>query len=383
MTRVTFLLSKDPIAERGGDLDTSRVVMGLAATAFEVSAICLSSSSPGTSTVDIVPGGLALTRVPKPAYVRRQLLVDSIRTRRSIVHVRFDLEPLLPAIEASDADVFVAEHSYMAETFMRSRHFGTKGLVVNTINTESGVWRSTRGLLGRLEWRRILRDELRVAGAAHAVGVYDREEADLYRQHGVHARWLDVTRPPVTRLEVSTTPPRLVHLGRRDWPPNQEGFLEALRLWPAISAGIPGAELCIVGLKKPGATDPRLPPGVRDLGFVDDLDEFLGTCRALVAPIRTGGGVRAKLLDAASRGLPVVATTPAIGSLGPLFGLAAHDSDEDFIRQCRLLLQDRAAACAAGSRLYELNERHWASGKPRRGIEGLVRLAETRFGHGR
>ena len=81
-----------------------------------------------------------------------------------------------------------------------------------------------------------------------------------------------------------------------------------------IAAGIPGAELCVIGNKKPGAADPVLPAGVRDLGFVADLQEFLGTCRAMVAPIKTGGGVRVKILDSLRMGLPVVGTSAAIGS---------------------------------------------------------------------
>jgi glycosyltransferase involved in cell wall biosynthesis len=376
MTRITFLLSKDPVTERGGDLDTSRAVMRLAAESFEVSAICLSAEAPGTTLTNLAPGGLALTRVPKPPLKMLALLRDSVRSGRSPVHTRFDVDSLLPAIESCDADVFVAEHSYMAETFIRSAKFGVRPLVVNTINTESQVWRSTRGAIGRALWRVILRDEVRVARAADAVGVYDAEEADFYREHGVpNARWLDLTTPPADRLDIAATPRRLVFLGTREWPPNQEGFLEALRLWPQISAGIPDAELCLVGNKKPGSRDPAYPSGVRDLGFVADLDGFLRTCRALMAPIRTGGGVRAKLLDAASRGLPVVATSAAIGSLGPLFELSAHDAPADFVAECRRYLLDEGAAAAAGRRLFELNERHWSVDGPRRSIEDLFNTA--------
>ena len=134
------------------------------------------------------------------------------------------------------------------------------------------------------------------------------------------ARWLELTLPPADRVDVSATPPRLVFMGIRDWPPNQEAFLHALQLWPRIAAGIPNAELCVIGAKKPGAADPVYPDGVRDLGFVDDLAAFLGTCRAMVAPIKTGGGVRVKILDATRMGLPVIGTTAAMGSLA-LFGL--------------------------------------------------------------
>jgi polysaccharide biosynthesis protein PslH len=376
MTRVTFLLSKDPLTERGGDLDTTRVIMRLVADQFDVSAICLSSAKPGTSVVDLVPGGLLLTRVAKPPIVPRKLLARAVSSRRSLVHVRFDVDGLLPAIEAADAEIFVAEHSYMAEAFLRSSRFGSSGLVVNTINTESQVWRAAHGLVGRLEWRRIMRDELRVARGADAVGVYDHDEQAFYRSHGISsACWLDLTLPPTNQLDISVTPPRLVLLGRRDWPPNQEGFEEALRLWPEISTGIPGAELCVVGAKKPGVPDPDYPPGVRDLGFVDDLTPFLATCRALMAPIRTGGGVRVKILDAASRGMPVVATTPAIGSLSSLLQIPAFDTDAEFVTECRRYLLDRSAASKAGDHIYQANAGHWATGSTGSKVLGLLEAA--------
>ena len=35
----------------------------------------------------------------------------------------------------------------------------------------------------------------------------------------------------------------------------------------------------------------------------------------MIAPIKTGGGVRVKILDSIRMGLPVIGTTAAIGSL--------------------------------------------------------------------
>ena len=374
LSRVTFLLAKDPAREQGGDLATSRVVMRLAADVFDVSAICLAAEG-GTHRYDLGPG-IDLVKVPKPPVAPPRLMLKSARSRRSLVHERFDVDALLPAIEASDAEVFVAEHSYMAEAFLRSSRRRNARLIINTINTESQVWKATRGWLGRLECPRILRDEVRVARAADAVGTYDAEEAEFYRDNGVPAaRWIDLTFPPQPQIDIASTAPRLVFFGVRDWPPNQEAFLKSLELWPRISAGIPGAELVIAGAKKPGARDPQYPPGVHDVGFVPDLAEFLSTCRALMAPIKTGGGVRAKLLDAASRGLPIVATTPAIGSHGRLLDLAAHDDEDGFVEQCRRFLLDSSVAAAAGRELYEVNRQHWAQGRPRQSIEDLLGAA--------
>jgi glycosyltransferase involved in cell wall biosynthesis len=321
-----------------------------------------------------LPGGIPVVRVPKPKIRPTQLLADAVRKRRSLVHVRFDIDPLVAVIEGTESDVFVAEHSYMAESFLRSTKFRTAALIVNTNVSEALVWRATRGALGRLEALRLRRDELRVARAADAVGTYDEPDAAFYRANGVpRARWLDLTLPPVEQVDVSASPPRLVFMGLRDWPPNQEAFMYALRLWPRIAAGIPGAELCVIGKKKPGAADPVYPDGVRDLGFVEDLPQFLGTCRAMVAPIKTGGGVRVKILDSLRMGLPVVGTSAAVGDLGPLFGLETFDDDQGFVDACRRYLLDQQAAAEAGNRLYDINRRRWEDRRPHRAVEALLR----------
>ena len=372
VTKVTFLLSKDPATEHGGDIELSRVVMRLAAESFEVSAICMSHETPGFVMTDVVQGGLPLTRVYQGPVQKGRLLVGALRTNRSLVHVRFDTDELLEAIDASDAHVYVSEHSYMAETYLRSTRRGATGFIINTINTESQVWLATRAVLGRIEAPRLLRDEIRVGRAADAVGCYEIEEAEMYCRNGARGLFMDVTLPPIERVDVTSTPRRLVFLGARVWPPNQEGFLYALQLWPRISAGIPDAELCVVGAKKPGAKDPVYPDGVRDLGFVKDLPAFLGTCRGLMAPIKTGGGVRVKLLDSIRMGLPVVGTSAAVGSLKSLFEFPTFDDEESFVAECRRFLLDRDTAVAAGNKLYEANIAHWEQRRPHQAVEDLL-----------
>ena len=191
------------------------------------------------------------------------LVGNSVRTRRSVCHTRFDTDDLVRTLDELDSDVFLAEHSYMAESYLRSTQVDRSELVINTVNSESLVWRLTRGLPGTFEAPRILADELRVSRRASAIGTYDLEEAQFYRDRGCStARWIDLTLPPGERAGGDAEIPRLVFMGTRDWPPNQEGFLEILRLWPRISDGIPDAELCIIGAPKPGATPPPLPENV-------------------------------------------------------------------------------------------------------------------------
>jgi hypothetical protein len=363
--KIAFLIPKDPTTAHGGDVMMSRLITTLASTNHEVVRICL---SPDAGDLPAEPG---LVRVKKDPALSVKTVATAVRRRQSLVHARFNTDAMVAAIDRIDADIYVAEHNYMAEAFLRSTRQGGPGrLFVNTINSESLVWAQLHGTIGRLQGNRIRRDEMRTAAAAYAVGTYDADEADWYRTAGVErVSWLGLTLPPTDRIEIIDAGPRLVFLGDRTWPPNAEAAELARAWWAEISAGIPGAELVIVGSpaahEQPGATQ----PGLSEVGFVEDLPTMLGSCRGMMAPIRTGGGVRVKILEAATRGLPVVSTTIGIGSLGPLFGIPAYDDKDAFVRRCRELLTDANLAASEGARLYQANAAHWASDAPQRIVD--------------
>jgi len=366
--QVTYLLSKDPVTERGGDVEMANRMMAMAAESFDVDCICLSGESERVDNL--------VTRVAKPPVSAVRLLASSVRDRRSLVHSRFDTDSMVGAINRSTSTIFVTEHSYMAESWLRSeRSDGSSRLLVSTDVSESLVWGATRGWIGRIERGRILRDELRVARAADGVGAYDLDEVDYYVRNGVgHARWLDITLPPGGPVDPALAPRRLIFFGDRSWPPNQQAVEILLRWWPEISAGIVGAELVIVGrpLATTRTTSHSLPEGVRDLGFVRDLDAVLAGCRGLVAPIMTGGGVRVKILHALRVGLPTVSTSIGLGSLGSIFALVGYDDKEQFVGACRNLLLNPRVAEVEGRRLWSINRDRWVARVPHTTIESWL-----------
>jgi hypothetical protein len=79
----------------------------------------------------------------------------------------------------------------------------------------------------------------------------------------------------------------------------------------------------------------------------------------MAAPVSVGGGVRVKLLEAAARGLPVVATPEAIGSIEASLGMSAVQDVPDFVSRCRTFLLDADVAAADGARLHAANARRW------------------------
>jgi hypothetical protein len=73
-------------------------------------------------------------------------------------------------------------------------------------------------------------------------------------------------------------------------------------------------------------------------------------------------------------GLPIVGTSPAVGSLKAPFDLPTFDDEESFVAECRRFLLDRDAAVKAGNKLYELNTEHWRQHRPHQAVEELLRL---------
>ena len=80
-----------------------------------------------------------------------------------------------------------------------------------------------------------------------------------------------------------------------------------------------------------------------------------------------------KILDAVSRGLPVIGTGPAVGSLGELLGIASIDDPGEFIDRCRNYLLDRGAAAGYGARLYEIGADRWQNRLPHKTVDEWLR----------
>ncbi len=81
---------------------------------------------------------------------------------------------------------------------------------------------------------------------------------------------------------------------------------------PLVRAQRPGVRLTIAGA---APTDEVLAlgedPSIEVTGFVEDLEPYLARATVFVSPLRVGGGIIAKNIDAMASGLPVVTSTIA------------------------------------------------------------------------
>lgn len=369
MRTLLFMLGKDLHGNVGGDIAISRIIIQLALESVQVRTVSLSSEASDNEV-----SGFSVIKEPiRPV----RLVLRSIASRHSLVHTRFSQEGLIRWLESNDFDGYVAEHSYMAESYLQlaAGERNDKPLYVNTHVPQSHTWKRTPGF-NVFERGRLQRDELRVARAAKRLGCLDLSEALEYKSLGVSEPvWLKVLKPVENRVPVSSTEPQALFLGDRTWGPNQEAFRELLRMWPKIHKRVPSSKLLIAGKPGKGEQGIHIPDGVEVCGYVEDLAGLMNHSRVLIAPIRTGGGVRVKILEAIAIGLPVVSTTQGVGSLAELFdALIAEDDLEVFIDLSVRLLTDKDYANRLGMALHSRNVSLWEERIPQRSVQDWLEL---------
>jgi len=83
---------------------------------------------------------------------------------------------------------------------------------------------------------------------------------------------------------------------------------------------------------------------VTAIGYVDDLETLYSRVIAMIAPVVGGSGVRMKLLESMSAGMPTVTTTDGAAGLGVVDGreMLVADGEADFADGVVRLLQDRS-----------------------------------------
>lgn len=156
----------------------------------------------------------------------------------------------------------------------------------------------------------------------HTVAITNTDATELCKIQPALAGKLSVIPAAISARVLPSTPwshqgaPVLLHVGSLDWQPNVHGlrwFIEhvlplVVRRYPKVRVRIAGK--CSDRRVLQSLTSPR----VDVLGFIDDIEPLYDTCSVGIVPLQVGSGMRVKILDYMTRGVPVVSTT--IGAEG-------------------------------------------------------------------
>ncbi len=240
-------------------------------------------------------------------------------------------------------------------------------LVLDAHNVEADVLRTLaaqeRRALHRVRWRweaaKTERLERAVVRRVAAVCATSDEDAHEFERLGA-ARVLVVPNG-VDCVGIEHAPPaasvELVYVGHFGYRPNVLAAVELVdEVLPRVRAHLPAASLTLVGGTPPRELVARSGPHVAVAADVPDVLPYLRRARALVVPLRSGGGTRLKVLEALAAGTPVVSTPFGVSGLAVrngehvLLGTSPQQLADAVVR----ILRDEAAAVALSAAGREL-----------------------------
>lgn len=164
--------------------------------------------------------------------------------------------------------------------------------------------------------------------------------------------------------------------------PNVDAALYfARQILPLVRKRMPDAEFVVAGKNPPPSLLEMKGAGVRCLGFVEEVSAFYGDAEVVVAPIRFGGGIKIKVLEAMACGKAVVTTSVgAEGIAGADQGvLMVADGAEAFADAVISLLSDRAGSVALGNGARQFIEQRFSWRRFIDDLDGIyTRLVQTK-----
>jgi glycosyltransferase involved in cell wall biosynthesis len=159
------------------------------------------------------------------------------------------------------------------------------------------------------------------------------------------------------RPDMPTSGDTLVFDGSMDFRPNVDAVMWfASEVWPLIRAERPGVRFFIVGRNpSPSVLALRNTPGIIVTGAVDDPRGWVAGATVYVVPMRMGGGVRLKVLQAMAMRCAIVSTPMGAEGIDVQHGreMLIHPSASDFALATLSLLADKERRTVLGNAAHE------------------------------
>jgi polysaccharide biosynthesis protein PslH len=180
----------------------------------------------------------------------------------------------------------------------------------------------------------------------------------------------------------SRPPSGACFVGKMDYTPNVDAVSWFCRVvLPLVREKLPEFRFSIVGgHPAPAVMALARDPGVTVTGYVDDIRPHVRSCGIVALPMRMGGGILNKLLQALAMGVPVVATSLSLEGLSllPNRDLLVADTPEDLAAGIVRLAIDQALCrrLAANARRYVEATHQWSAMAGRYEAELLACLCE-------
>lgn len=278
-----------------------------------------------------------------------QFLGKSLLTNQPWMMVRDEREDMQAVLadlaKTTDFDVVHADQLNMAQyalPFTKSRKVldlhNALWVLYKRLSETLPLTKPMKYILMR-DWRLLKQYEGQMCRTFDAVLAVSQEDKLALIEAGAR---LDMTVIPIAidtdeQAQIPRQPrsPHIVHIGTMYWPPNIAGITWFLdEIYPLVKQRVPDVRCTLIGARPPASITDRAKAdsSLTVTGYVEDPIPYLADSSMMVVPLKAGGGMRVKILNALSQGIPMVSTTVGCEGINVTNGedILVADSPEDF-----------------------------------------------------
>ena len=276
-------------------------------------------------------------RINFKGVVRNLFFSDLPYIASRFISEDFSLE-IIRILNEEEFDVIQLEGLYLCPYIPLIRRHSNALIAYRAHNIEHEIWdRSKRLSQG---FRRIY-----LALLARRLKAFELSYLNLYdvlvsitERDGLILDKLGNTKPRITSqtgIDLSSLVPTakelefpsLFHIGSLEWGPNQEGLLWFMQeCWPSIHQKYPELKFYVAGRNAPHWLESKLKmAGAVFLGEIKDAYKFMNSKAIMMVPLRSGSGMRIKIVEGLALGKAIVSTTVGVE------GIAASDRENILI----------------------------------------------------
>jgi glycosyltransferase involved in cell wall biosynthesis len=156
-------------------------------------------------------------------------------------------------------------------------------------------------------------------------------------------------------------------------------------IMPKIVTELPSATFHIIGSKMPESVRALTSDHVEIHGYLENVDRFFETCLLSVAPLRFGAGVKGKVNQSMSFGVPVVSTSIGAEGMHLTHGkdILLADDPREFAQQIIRLHCDQELWMRLSRNGLSNIEEHFSRTAAKRNLEELLVQLEVLNGAAR
>lgn len=330
--RILYLTNKPifPIVD-GGCKAMHQFLKCMIHNEYEIEHICLSTHKHPFQSENY-PKSI-VEKIPTSTFeidtrIKLDPAIKSFVNRKSYVLSRFDNAEfhlkLRDVLSQGDFTHVILESLFLAPYIETLREYSCVKIILRTHNVEHEIWRqlalNSKNIFKKFYFQRLSTDLMKIEienlNKVDLIVTITPEDLKSFENLGIKTPKITIPIAiDLTDINVDYSVTNLFFMGSMNWKPNVEAVRWLVNeILPAIKISQPKIEFHLAGSFMGNQFPTDEIKGIINHGFVNDSHQFMQNNGILVSAIQSGSGVRVKLLEAMSLGVPIVTTK--IGAIG-------------------------------------------------------------------